>query len=108
MTSGQNVVVCLLQAQADVDHKTQEGWTALHLAVKGQRSEIAARLLEQHCLGSVKDGQGRTPLHWAANQADAKLFFSLCREPSCVCHDADAKGTSRYQSKLLRKAHIYL
>eukprot|EP00884_Botryococcus_braunii_P014655 jgi/Botrbrau1/23190/Bobra.0041s0037.2 len=87
-----SVVQLLLQAGADVNCQTKEGWTALCIAVMQGRSDVAAQILQFGGVGSTTDITGRTALHWAARQADERLFLMVFSESSSVSHEPDAQG----------------
>ncbi|KAF5012003.1 hypothetical protein FDECE_1918 [Fusarium decemcellulare] len=60
----------LIKHQVDIHHQTEDGSTALHLAVE-KSYYLAQLLVESGALAQVADSQGQTPLH-------------RCRVPACV------------------------
>ncbi|TET36367.1 MAG: hypothetical protein E3J72_09015 [Planctomycetota bacterium] len=56
----------LLSKGADVNAKTNNGWTPLHWAANNGHKDAAVFLIEKCADVNAKDNGGGTPLHWAA------------------------------------------
>lgn len=67
-TKGRGAAVeALVAAGTDLEmHSTTDGWTALHFAVYYGHGEIVAALLSSGADKNALDGEGTTPLMWAA------------------------------------------
>jgi ankyrin repeat protein len=81
----------LLNAGADVNATTDDGWTALHFAVRaGAR---ATRLLLDHGANpNSKTARGITPLHWCSEYAAADAAEILLEaQADTSAHDAQAR-----------------
>lgn len=62
------IVLALLRAGANVNHKTIYGTTPLHLAASSNAKRITEVLLEKGAITNSIDGIRRTPLHYAASR----------------------------------------
>ena len=60
------IVKLLIQYNADVNAKRNDGYTALILAVKSKKEDIIEILLQNNANVNPKDQEGRTPLFLAA------------------------------------------
>ena len=60
------IVKLLIQYNADVNAKRNDGYTALILAVKRKKEDIIEILLQNNANVNAKDEEGRTPLFLAA------------------------------------------
>jgi len=68
----------LEDAGADVDERTHDGMTALHLAVENRQFAMTTLLLQKGAAANTKNRDGHTPLHLAAiNHGPPELLFSL-------------------------------
>jgi hypothetical protein len=80
-----NVVNVLLKRGANVTRKDKNGWTCMHYAVRqaageGKFVSILDYILthsKRHSLVNVKDNEGRTPLMYAAAQANLDIVDKL-------------------------------
>ena len=76
------VVKMLIEKGADVNSKTDEGWTSLHYATGGNYREIAELLIAKGADLNAKNSNGQiTPLHWAAWRGH-KLSLIHISEPT--------------------------
>ena len=85
----------LLQAGAQPDLQTSDGWTALHLAARQRGAGVAQQLLAAGADGSILDNRGCAPLHYVVQAANVDLFNVLFSNPACCVTSPDAKGTPR-------------
>ncbi|KAH6880835.1 ankyrin repeat-containing domain protein [Thelonectria olida] len=65
--------------------------TVLHVVAFAGMSELAAELMQQGVSISSVDGQGRVPIHWAAENGHAKVA-SLLIQHGCDPDTADKNG----------------
>ena len=73
--------ISAVESQIKTDSKvleetTEEGWTPLHVSVIYQNEKIIDRLLEKGSDPSVKDSDGKIPLHWAAHRNVSFVIFN--------------------------------
>ena len=59
-----------------LEETTEEGWTPLHVSVIYQNEKIIDLLLEKGSDPSVKDSDGKNPLHWAAHRNVSFVIFN--------------------------------
>jgi ankyrin repeat protein len=67
----------LLNHEADVNHQTVTGTTALHFAIDGNRLKLARCLLESGARPNIQDKRGATPLRLAACQGSLEAMQFL-------------------------------
>ena len=86
-----NVVEILAQEMQDFDIDTTDdsGRTALHIACKYGRKEIAALLIKASCTVTIKDKSGNTPMHTAAAHGFVDLV-KLLAEAKCILEDTNS------------------
>lgn len=82
----------ILQAGADVNAQTQQGWAPLHLSTKDNRLQVADALLAAGADSSLQDSQGRTALHFAARIGDVTMFQTIFKHPTCDPDLVDGRG----------------
>jgi ankyrin repeat protein len=63
MVGHKDVVELLLANKADVNAKSNGGWTPLHEAAMSGHKEVAGLLLANKAEVNAKDNKGETPLH---------------------------------------------
>lgn len=68
----------------DLDYKTAQGTTALHLAVAKKYYYIVEYLINEGANIKAKDKLGQIPLHRAAAQGQMKLVSLLCSKGSPI------------------------
>jgi ankyrin repeat protein len=93
--AGHENVIRLLHAHgATLDHRTQSGNTALNLVAHSApiRPNIVRLLLELGANPNIPDNQGRTPLHWVAQAANAELVALLISNPKILLSEIDNLG----------------
>ena len=81
-----------LQAGAEVNASSVQGFTPLHLAAKNLHVPVVQVLLHAGANGSLKDATGCCSLHYAVEEPDMELFTALYSHPGCNVQGADAKG----------------
>ena len=69
----------LVEAGADVNHKSRNGQSALHLAALGGQVEVARYLLENSAEVNIKTGADLTPLMTAAQRGQRSVVDLLLR-----------------------------
>ena len=86
----------LIDANANLEHRTDDGMTAVHLAARGGHAELVALLAEAGVPLDVQDVRGMTPLMLAAEQNKEDLVKTL------LAHSADmANGDTRGRTALM-------
>jgi Ankyrin repeats (many copies) len=81
-----------LQAGAEVNAQTDEGWSPLMLAVRSGARGLVARLLADGADVRLRDRDGCAALHAAVAAADRAAFNLLYSSPAACLTDVDAKG----------------
>ncbi|MHB1142055.1 MAG: ankyrin repeat domain-containing protein [Sulfuricaulis sp.] len=94
-TTGRESAVRLLHAHgASLDHKTQSGNTALNLIAHSVsiRPDIVRLLMDLGANPNIPDDSGRTPLHWAAQDANVEMVLLLVSNPKIRLSEIDNLG----------------
>lgn len=86
-----DIVMLLLQHNADLDAVTKDMYTPLHIAAKEGQDEVAAVLLEHGANNTAATKRGFTPLHLAAKYGNIKVARLLIQKDAPV----DAQGKVR-------------
>ena len=76
-------VLCLLDANTDVNHASSAGYTSLHIAVSKSNIDLVTLLLDHDVNVNSVTIDGRTPLHIAAEKGDEIIIQKL------LTHGAD-------------------
>lgn len=92
---GKEEVLKLLLDGTDINlnYKTQDGVTALHLATRHGYGTIAKQLLEKGSFIDCQDFSNETPLHYAAENGDRNLV-ALLLEYGANVHHLDIVGSN--------------
>jgi ankyrin repeat protein len=71
------MVKLLVQRKADVNASGACGWTALHYAARSRLKEMVAFLLSKGAQARIRDMEGKTPLRYAFDMAQAGVMQML-------------------------------
>lgn len=83
--SGSEISIELLKKTRDIDHKNNEGWTALMYAAADGKTALVRRLLDRGANVNAKNQAGDTPLILAAcreQENTVKLLLSRGADPN--------------------------
>lgn len=78
--------------KAELDSRTQNGSTPLHVAIELGHARMAHILLAYHADPNAHDHQGRTPLHLAATLGHTELAIDLLSNDRCEVNVQDTAG----------------
>lgn len=82
----------LIERRANLNATNHLGQTPLHLATMHHSETLVTSLLDQGCDITIKDGEGCTALHYAAQKNDAVIFDMLFTSKACNVADKDRRG----------------
>jgi ankyrin repeat protein len=91
-----DVARLLLEHGADVNARTNVGWTSLRVAASNGRVEVARVLLEHGANVGAEDDEGRTPLHIAAEHKKVEVARVLLEHGANVGAE-DNEGKTAFQ-----------
>jgi calmodulin len=78
--------------RAEIDERDDMGWTPLMWAVEGRELDAAAFLVEQGCKVTLKNSDGRTALHMAAADGQARMAGLLLAKHPAAANTGDKYG----------------
>jgi hypothetical protein len=93
-----SIAKLLLEHEADVEAKGNDGWTPLHLALYHGHADVVKLLLEHKANVEVKDIDGWTPLHLASYHGHAYVAKLLLE------HEANVEAKDTYRRTPLHRA----
>ncbi|XP_066464820.1 ankyrin repeat domain-containing protein 35 isoform X2 [Eleutherodactylus coqui] len=85
-------ISAILSHKVEINAKTDDGFTALHLAVSGCHPECVKLLLQRGAHEDSIDFHSRTPLHCAATSGCVSSVLLLCDAEDTVLDAADDDG----------------
>ena len=91
-----NVAAVLLDRGAEVNAKTNNGWTPLHEAALNGHATVAALLLDRGAEVNAKTNNGWTPLHEAALNGHATVA-ALLLDRGAEINSKDNNGRTPFQ-----------
>lgn len=92
-------VMYLVQKGADINCKTEEGLTPLHLACQGKSSSVCGFLIEFDADINVRDKRGFAPIHIVCYQAFSRKVLSMM-----IKNGADVNAITHHGSNALHMA----
>lgn len=82
-----------LDPTPDINLKTNQGTTALHLSISKQRNEMVKELIEIYkCLGRIRDSKSMTPLHRASCIGSIPIILLLVDQAHVNVNAQDSDG----------------
>ncbi|GMT32319.1 hypothetical protein PFISCL1PPCAC_23616, partial [Pristionchus fissidentatus] len=93
--------ICAKDAQVAVSHATRSGLLPLHIAVHWKAVDSVRYLLSKGAALNKGDSNGRTVLHYAAQQEDTRILELLLSSPSLLLSPLDGDGLTPLSLSLL-------
>lgn len=90
------IIEFLISKGADVLKKSKNGWTLLHDATWGSKSDVVQLLVEKGIPVDVKTDFGRTPLHNACLHGNQEIVQTLIQKGADVNFKGDEDWASLY------------
>ena len=103
---GTGGIIALIDRGTDIDTKSKDGDTPLHLAISYGQTEIAFTLIDRGADIHAKTNGGLTPLHFAAFQGQIETATVLIDRGADVNDRVDAYKTPADFAKQSRKTEM--
>ena len=102
------VARALLQARADINARTEEGWKSLHFAAVDGHEEVARVLVQAGADITAEDRDGRTPLDIATFNGHGAHSWRCCKRlpPRRLLPSRGAGRPRRFARSSARRARL--